>query len=460
MNIECNWCTLKIDKDNMHALMCLHAYSGDDAFTISKETVMNFLADNKIVNGIISVAVDSLVEHSTYEQYVCVAKGTPAARGQDGHYKYEKNTSDMKKKPVILDDGTADYKNSLNLAMINAGELLAVYIPPTDGVAGCDIFGNYIPPLAKGKDILPLRGRGIVAGEDKRSYYAEYSGHIVMDGNKIYIDKLYRVDGDLNIETGNIRFDGDVEVTGDVRSGLTIDAKGDIFIHGHVGACKITSGKSITIEKGVQGRGDCIIKAAENVVCKFVESCTINAGQNIYADSVLSSTLVANKQVIVTAKHGNVISSEVYGMAGVIVTEAGNSAGAPTLLRAGLPREYYTKASELTKLIAEADTKTAALNQHLESIEKADQSDPKISDMRMKIIRAKVVLSSTKSEYMAELGSLSEKIKQDATNSFIRVNGTVYEGVRIYIGSFPYLVNEAVMEVTFKIRNNEIVVCL
>lgn len=454
MTIDSNWCTVKISNDGIYALMCLHTNDSEEEHSLNAQLVFDFLSANGIVYGINTIAINSMLEHVMYEQYICVARGKAPTKGADGYFDYKKDTQDMKKKPLINEDGTADYKNSLSLAIISKGELLATYIPPEDGTEGIDVFGNTLPALGKGKELMPLRGRGIIS-EDRINYYAEYSGHIVMDKNSIYIDKLYRINGDLDIEHGNVIFDGDVEVCGDVRTGLSIETKGNIFIHGHVGGCKLTSGKSITIEKGVQGRDRCKIRAKEDVVCKFVERCFIYSEGNIYADSILSSTVTSENQVIVTSKFGNVIGSEVYGMKGIIIKEAGNTAGAPTLLRAGLPREYYTRAGELQKLIEETDTKVASFNHHLEQLSKAE--DKKSQETKTQILRAKIVLTSNKKEYCEELASLNEKIKVDAENSFVKILGVIHEGVRIYIGAFPYLVSEDIKEVLYKVVNNTVV---
>lgn len=453
LNVDTNWCTLKVDNEGMYALMCLHTVEGEEGPAITEQVVLDFLSANKICYGIKTNAIHIMLESAMYEQYVCVAQGTPATRGVDGYYTYQKDTEDMKKKPVILEDGTADYKNSLNLAIINKDELLAIYTPPTEGMPGTDVYNQPVKALGNGKNLLPLRGRGIYSDEEKINFYAEYSGHIVKEDSKIYIDKLFRVNGDLDIETGNIFFDGDVEICGDVRSGLSIEAKGDIYIHGHVGACMLKSDKNITIEKGIQGRDVCCISAKENVVCKFVERCKIIAKGNIYADSVLNANLVADNQILVTSKSGIVISSEIYGMAGVTVKEAGNTAGTPTLLRAGLPREVYTKAAELSAKISEANSKIATFNRHLEQ-----QNEQVLSEeMRRQIMRAKIVLDSEKNKHMEELEFIQSRIIEDCRKSVIHVTGIVHEGVRIYIGSSPYLVTEAIKEVTYHVVNNEII---
>lgn len=459
MTVETNWGILKTDNEGTHALMCLRTPTGDEEIIITEAAIMEFLHEQGILYGISNVAIQALINSAMYDQFVCVAQGIKPLRGLDGHFEYQKDTNDMRKKPIIHEDGTADYKNSLTLATISEGELLAVYIPPTDGTDGMNIYGDILPSPGRGKDIPPLRGRGIVSDDSKQNFYASYSGHIVMDGSKIYIDKLYRVEGNLDIEVGNIIFDGDVEVMGDVRSGLSIDSKGSIFIHGHVGACMLTATHSITIEKGIQGRNNCVITAGEDISCKFIELATLKADGNIYADSVLYSNLVAKKQILITSKNGNVVSSELYGMQGVTVKEAGNSAGAPTLLRTGLPREDYTRAAELTKAIYEIDKKIEAFNQHLAELDNPSKeiSSEKATEIRTQIMRAKIVLASTKTEHSEELSVINERINADKESSIINITGTVYEGVRIYIGAFPFIVTEAIREITFTVQGSNVI---
>ena len=455
MNVDSNWCSVKVSEDNMYALMCLHNREEENENQISAEKIMEFLTEQGILYGVNENAVHTLAENAMYEQYICVAKGVPATKGKDGFYEFLKSTEDIKKKPVINQDGTADYKNSLNLAIINEGELLARYIPATQGTEGIDVFNNTVPSLGAGKDLVPLRGRGIVASEDNREFFAQYCGHIVMDGSQICIDKLFIVKGDLNIDVGNIRFDGDVEIMGDVRSGMEIVSGGDVFIHGHVGAARIRAGKNITIQKGIQGRGACEIYASGDVICKFVENCRIYAVHDVYADSILNAFVTAENNVYVTSKNGVIVSSEVYGMVGVTVKEAGNDVGAPTLLRSGLPREFYNEAAELSGKIQEINGKIDAFNKHLKNLQNAGPSE-KVAITKTKIMRAKIVLISKRNESMVRLNDLHDRISRDLTLSSIKVTGTAFSGVRIYIGTLPYLVNEPVKEVVYKVKGGEV----
>lgn len=458
MNIENDWCSLKVDNESMHALMCIHAPIGDEEMEITEECVRDFLAAQKIVYGLSDVDIYSIANHITYGQYVCVAQGKAPTKGKDGYYEFCKDMQDIKKKPLVNENGTVDYLNSLTLATVAEGELLAVYKPPTEGEDGCDVFGNFLSQLGRGKEALPLRGRGIRTDEDKINYYAEYSGHIVMEGTHISIEKLYRVSSDLDIEVGHIKFDGDVEVMGDVRSGMELHAKGSVYIHGHVGACRISAGENITIEKGIQGRDNCEIVADGDVACKFVERCYIYAGGNIYADSILNARVKAAHQVLVTSKMGVVVGSEVYGMTGVVVKEAGTEIGTSTLIRAGLERTEYSKARDLTLKIGKIDMQMAELNSHLENMTQnvRPEDEQKLADTKMQIMRAKIVLASDRKVYQEQLDVLNERIKENDINSVVRITGTVYPGVRIYIGDEPYLVPEAVKEVKYMRRGSAV----
>ena len=454
MTIENSWCVLDISSDGMSAHMSMRMPEGEEGFLVSAELVKDLLKAQNITAGIQEAAIHAMIENVMYGQSVCVAEGKPATRGADGYFVFEKDTQDMKKQPLVLENGSVDYKNSFQLATIKEGELLATYVPAGHGECGYDIYGKVKLALGPGKELLPLRGKGINADEEKKHFYAAYDGHIVMEGKSVSIEKLYRVSGDLNIEVGNIRFDGDVEVSGDMRSGMEIECKGDVFIHGHVGACRIVAGQNITIEKGIQGRDSCEIRANGDVTCRFIERANIFAGRNIYADSVLNSRLIANEKVIVTTKSGSIVGSEVYGMTGVVVKEAGNSAGTPTLLRAGLPRQEYVRAIELEGEIKQIEEKVAAFNEHLDSL--ATDNSEKAAEIRTQIMRAKIVLDSKKHECSEELERLKTRISENGAKATISVLDTSYSGVRIYIGAKPFIVTESVKEVTYVANSNEI----
>lgn len=417
--MENNWCILNVDKKKLIATLTIKTPDGDEITTITPTYIEQFLNEQGITFGINKIAIESLAHTLRYGQSIIVATGQPAINGKDGYTEFLIPVEDTKK-PVIDEDGSVDYINSLKLAVVEKDQVFAKYVHPTKGEDGIDIFSNFIPPVP-GRETLPLKGTGFTFDSDKEEYIASYDGHISVINNIITIDKLYIVHGDLDIDKGNINFNADVEITGDVRSGLSIQADGCIYIHGHVGACNIVSKKNIIISKGIQGHDKGRIVADGDVTCKFVERCTIVSKGNIWADSILNSQVSATGQIIVTSKSGVVIGSSILGIRGVIVKNAGNEAGINTVLCAGPPKELIEQMLSLAERCKKASN---------------DNEKKKIYD---------------------ELAPLNEFINISLKEAFIHVTGVSYAGVTIRIGRTTLLVTESFKDVTYQLKNSVIV---
>jgi uncharacterized protein (DUF342 family) len=67
------------------------------------------------------------------------------------------------------------------------------------------------------------------------------NGFVYRLGNLICVSSIYIAEGGVNFKTGNIDYDGDVLVRGDVLPGFTVSADGNINIEGAVEAATITS---------------------------------------------------------------------------------------------------------------------------------------------------------------------------------------------------------------------------
>lgn len=455
--METNWCYFTIDEDNMSVKMALKLPDGDEAAIISAAYINNFLRNNGITFGVSLNALDALAHQVKYGQEVEVARGRRVENGVDGHVSFLVPVEDTKK-PVIQPDGSVDYLNSLKLAQIGENEVFARYIHATPGVPGTDVFSNVVPPVP-GKETKPMKGKGFTFDPEKDEYRSNHFGHIVYDNGQITIDKLYIHSGDLDMDTGNIVFNGDVEVTGDVRSGLSITSEGSIFIHGHVGACMIKAKDNITINEGVQGRGRCHLIAGNDVTCKFVERCHITAGGNIYADSVLDSTLVSRNQVRVLSKTGTIIGGNIYGALGIETKEAGNESETTTRLQSGplkedmeKIREVYAKLQKVKKNFEDLETQHKKYN----GIPK-EKRTPKIEDLRMKIIRAKVVVYADLNKYSDEFSELSIKVQKAKELGYISISGVSHPGVIICIGDTTMNITEAFKGVRYTSRQGSII---
>lgn len=456
--MEKDWVILKIDEQHMWVSLTLKIPEGEEATDFSPEFIHAYLKENGITSGIDHSAIDVLSKSIAYGQEIIVAKGKPATNGRDGFFQYLIALEDAKAKPVINNDGTVDYYNSLKLAMVEEGELFAMYIPPTTGEYGYTVFSEMLPPI-KGKPLSPLRGTGFTVSEDGREYRASYAGRIYKQNERVIIDKVYIIKGDLDIEHGNIKFNGDVEVKGDVRSGLKIEADGSIFVHGHVGSSQLISGGNITIRKGAQGRDRCIMMAKGDIAASFVERCILSAEGNVYADSLLDCSVAAKQYIYVTSKKGVIVGGDVFAMQGIIAKNAGNDSAVNTVLRAGVVPDHIRQINDLTEKIKKHNSDLELLDKNLKICEAIDGSKrtKETEAVRMKILRAKIVVNTELRKDEDRLNYLNSQIDKAKAEAAVAIKGTVYPGVKVQMGQNTYTVQDATREVKFKIVNHEVV---
>lgn len=450
--MENEWGVITVSSDKMSVSISKKEPPEGETYQITESMVQDLLrAEGVKVNPDLD-AIKYFLEGANPLEEVIIARGKNPIDGEDGILDFEINPGDTKAKPIINEDGTVDYRNSLKLAVVNEGDLIATYIKPTPGQYGYDVFTQMVPPNP-GKELRTMHGRGLLYDPETGEYRAEYAGHVVENGPSSYkIEKLYQVNGDVDIETGNIIFNGDVVVSGDVRSGMMINAEGDVFINGHVGASTIISKKNITISKGVQGRNQGVIKAKGNVTCKFVERCRIEADENVYATSILHSTVIARQQVVVSDSKGIVISSNICGMIGVTVKEAGNDSETPTILQSGVPKEEIRKVHDMEHQLRELEEKLKALEQHQKTLDTVKNPAKEILDVRAKVMRAKVVVASEKKRIHDEMDPIKTLMEHAQRESKIHVLGVVHPGVNIHINGINYTVDRAIMDVIYRVR--------
>lgn len=455
--MERDWVVLRIDENRMWVTLSIKYPVGEEALNFSPEFIENYLHENGITAGINKAALQALSSELAYGQEIEVARGKPPVNGRDGVYNFMIPTEIARRKPIINADGSVDYTNSMKIAMIREGDLFAVYEPATMGEFGYTVFAEILKPQ-KGREQRPLRGKGFTCDEEKHEYRAAYDGRIVKTDDRINIEKIFVVKGDLDMGTGNLTFNGDVEIKGDVRSGQTVEADGDIIIHGHVGACEIKAGGSITIKKGVQGRNKCSIVAGKNVACRFVERCNIEAGDSIYADSVLDSTIKAYNKVVVTSRRGNIIGGITLGMQGIVVKDAGNDTGAATDFVFGVFKDELERYEKLGEEIKKLNEEIERLDKYMkvyETMEKDKRTKEKNAFM-LKILRAKVLKNTEQRKLTGEIAELEESISRARDEAQLEIINIAHAGIKISVGKETVTQMETWKNIRYKHVNYEI----
>jgi len=108
------------------------------------------------------------------------------------------------------------------------------------------------------------------------------------------------VEGNVDIRYGDVEAPADVVVTGDVRSGRSVSAKGSITIQGVVEAATIVAGGDVSVQHGVAGRGKGSISAQGKITVGYVSEAKLDSKSGIViGSSAMNSTLLTDGDVVI-----------------------------------------------------------------------------------------------------------------------------------------------------------------
>lgn len=169
---------------------------------------------------------------------------------------------------------------------------------------------------------------------------------------------------EVTLATGDVNYEGNVFVIGNVGSGAEICATGDILVGGFVEAAHLLAGGDIMIRQGMNASGEGEIRAVGNVNGCFFEATKIYAEGDIQGDYFMNCDLYAQGRIYVLGKKGSLAGGTACAEQGLRVNILGNQAGLATYIRLGVSERLHKQELELHEQMrsihAELDTLTRA----------------------------------------------------------------------------------------------------
>ncbi|MDR1813195.1 MAG: FapA family protein [Candidatus Fibromonas sp.] len=224
-------------------------------------------------------------------QEVTIARGTRPKEGKDGYVEYK---FDMSAKPQFIADPkdekkTIDYKNSMQVTLVNEGDILAIVVPPSDGEAGEDVRG--FPIAAKpGTKARYFIGEGLQ--EKDGQVIVTTPGTPSVQDDVLMVRRNYILSGDVDLSTGNINFPGTVIIHGSITDGFEVVAEENVVVNGLISGAKVKAKGYVKCAGGIQGKDRTDITAGSFVAATFINASTIVAeGDVVVTKDVLHSHL-------------------------------------------------------------------------------------------------------------------------------------------------------------------------
>lgn len=432
---------LTITPDKMQVYLKLYAAS-EGGSEMSPGEILRDLDSKGIKYGIKEDTIEQLMQKREYCEDILLAEGTPPMQGKDAYIEYKFNT-DKKAKPTLKEDGSVDFFNLNILNHCTKGDILAVLHKEEAGEAGMNIFGESLKP-AEVKAAKLKFGNNIELSEDGMVLTSMVDGHVELVNSEVFVSDMLVVEN-VDNSTGNIEYDGSVQINGNVFTNFTVKAKGDIAVKGVVEGANLQAGGNIIIARGMNGMGKGNLTAGGNVVAKFIENATAQANGYIASESILHSRITAGTEVNVDGRRGFITGGRVCAAGSINVKTLGSEMGADTIVEVGADPTVRNRIAQLQKLIEE-DTKTLQTIQPvLIAAKQKITQGIKLNQEQLKHIQSLTGINQQKSEsikvYEAELQELMEQTG-DIQEAQIRVRGVVYPGTKICIGDVSMVVRK------------------
>jgi len=345
---------------------------------LTSEELLDQMYDMGIKCGIISDEIEKIVASSANgENDVTVRRVAAAEKAQKGADAKIELLFDTDTRPgKITADGRIDYREIDLVKTVKNNQLIAVKYHPKEGIPGKNLKGETIPaPAGDDKELKALNNVKTVTGKGKVLYYSTIEGRVIMVGDSgIGVNQLFEITGNVDYHTGNIDFNGDVNIKGSVVSGFKVKAEGNITIDGMVNQdVTLISKGNVTIKQGVIGReNNTRIKAGGACTAQYVQSADVESGADFIVRDYIRNSIVKSRGRVITPDEkssgkgtGSIMGGEIIAMKGVIANSIGSEYTKDTKVVVGVDYEFEKKVNNFNKGLKYCELETAKLSKFL-----------------------------------------------------------------------------------------------
>ncbi len=449
--------TVDVTDQEMKAFVILTP-PGAGGCDVSKETIVSFLRNNRVVFGVLDAALVEIEDKPRYREPLLVAEGAKPQNGKEAAVVFNFETDKSKMRLKEASDGRVNFKELNLIQNVVAGQPLARKNPPEQGQVGRTVTGKVIP-TRNGKDIPPPVGRNVHMADDGITLIADINGQVTFIGGKINVEEILTVQGDVSLKTGNVMFLGTVVVYGSVEDGFSVKASGNVEIRGNVGKSEVIAEGDIVIYQGVNAKGGGLVQAGKNVWAKFIENGFVEAGENIIvSDGIINTTAVANKKIICQGKRASIVGGRYRACEEINAKSLGSPVGgAETILEVGYDPKSKEKMDQISAQSVHLKRQLDDFDKNIATLNSIKKQKKVLPEDKEAILQDYVL---RRDELVGELRALAKEIEslQVYLNGLksrgrISASGRIYPGVKICIKDVREDIKTEQKGVTFYLDN-------
>lgn len=455
---------IKVSDDKMTARLTMTpAYGGSP---VTFEQIRQSLKEKGIVSGLITAAeIEAVLKEGRATDYI-IAQGLPPVPGLDAQF-HSLVPEMQERRPQINERGIADFRDLGNLILVKQGEPLMRRTLPTEGKKGKNILGQTITPKpSKNTPFTPELKGTMFDPDDNNLLLASIVGQPLLIPNGVIVSPTITVP-QVNISSGNLSFDGTINILGDVMEGMKVYALNDIFVGGTVEAAEIEAGGNISIKGGVIGNGEPgsgpttstsgRISCKGSVSARFAKYVNIEAGTSIVIEEYsMNNQLTAMNQILIGKpgeKKGLLLGGTARAMMLIQAASIGSDAGIKTYIQAGLNPHTQEKLNDIEHEIEANEKNQNDMKNIIAFVENNPEKDK--NGLLGKARRTLDKLTAEIARYQTDRESLLAEMSF-AEYAKIVAGHHLYNGVEIRIGNNTWKAIEERGKTVFRLIDGKI----
>lgn len=375
------------------------------------------------------------VELSEAKQEYVVARGREPETGADGWFELLVKITGEDQVFAEDDCGNVDLRNLNAYSEIEAEQKLGVVHPPSEGSAGMNVVGEPIAADA-GQPCQIRAGEGVQLKYNNRIAFSEKEGRALWENGVLSVVDQLAISGDLDMATGNIDFNGFVEIKGEVPDGFVIKATKGIKIGGLVGAACLETGGSVELVS-MSGKDAGEVHCRGDFKAVFLNQVrVVSYGDISIAKEVRNCTIKSTGKLVVAG--GAIVGGFAIAMEGIECKSVGTLSGQKTDLTAGIYFPDVDRFDLLRQKILQLNGQLNNLQQALDPLQHYVRVHPTPLSAAHKRYD---LLNKKRHKLLTEKEHLSAELSASTTQSFysqnakINIRSELHEGVLLTLGS-------------------------
>ncbi len=415
---------VRVAEDRLSAYLTVYPHHGTGT-ELTRETITETLEQKSVTYGIreegIEQALAADAGQSPYETTVLIARGRAATPdGRPAVQFFASLPQDPKVR--IRKDGQADYRNTGSLAAVSAGDPLAATFRETPTGDSIGVDGERLPALNDAATMI-YAGENVETRDDMDGatlLFASADGRLEIRDNTLNVITAHVIEGDIDMNTGNIDFPSAVKVGGSVRSGFTVIAGGDIEVADTIEAALVSSEQSLTVGGGIKGGGRAVVRAKKDLKARFIERARVFGVGTLQLEAgAMNASIKCNDRIRCSPKKSRIAGGEVKSRRGLEVVDLGSPRGAQTLVSFGQDYVVEHRIGDLEQRIAKVQESVLQLDSVMDQLTGGDLT---------KAQRRKASLLKKVEHYSVQLFTSREKYEEHHDSDVV-VYGTLHPGV-------------------------------